>query len=179
MCVRPFSAALANFACIIALLFWRPHPDDFWVFFTFPALWGMADAIWQTQTNCKKLRSHSFSPEDEPFSFVSLDICVTLASPLVKQNPSYAVCSSLFNFPYSHIIHASVAVLSELILLLSVPQLFTASSSPGRKRPHSPTTVCGSHSVLLLPSPTAPSYVWSINCTSCWQFWCWPPSLTP
>ncbi|KAL6096146.1 unc93a [Pungitius sinensis] len=44
-------AALANFACIIALLFWRPHPDDLPVFFVFPALWGMADAIWQTQTN--------------------------------------------------------------------------------------------------------------------------------
>uniref|UniRef100_G3NU85 Protein unc-93 homolog A n=1 Tax=Gasterosteus aculeatus TaxID=69293 RepID=G3NU85_GASAC len=44
-------AALANFACIIALLFWRPHPDNLAVFFVFPALWGMADAIWQTQTN--------------------------------------------------------------------------------------------------------------------------------
>ncbi|XP_068563034.1 protein unc-93 homolog A [Cebidichthys violaceus] len=46
-----FIAALANFACIIALMFWRPHPDDLAVFFVFPALWGMADAIWQTQTN--------------------------------------------------------------------------------------------------------------------------------
>ncbi|XP_037304672.2 protein unc-93 homolog A [Pungitius pungitius] len=46
-----FLAALANLACIIALLFWRPHPDDLPVFFVFPALWGMADAVWQTQTN--------------------------------------------------------------------------------------------------------------------------------
>ncbi|KAM9339265.1 protein unc-93 homolog A [Symphorus nematophorus] len=46
-----FLAAVANFACIIALLFWRPHPDQLPVFFVFPALWGMADAIWQTQTN--------------------------------------------------------------------------------------------------------------------------------
>uniref|UniRef100_A0A8C5DPI0 Protein unc-93 homolog A n=1 Tax=Gouania willdenowi TaxID=441366 RepID=A0A8C5DPI0_GOUWI len=44
-------AAVANFSCIIALLFWRPHPDQMPVFFVFPALWGMADAIWQTQTN--------------------------------------------------------------------------------------------------------------------------------
>ncbi|KAK5903204.1 hypothetical protein CgunFtcFv8_007004 [Champsocephalus gunnari] len=44
-------AALANFSCIIALLFWRPHPDQLPIFFVFPALWGMADAIWQTQTN--------------------------------------------------------------------------------------------------------------------------------
>ncbi|KAI9547294.1 Protein unc-93 A [Dissostichus eleginoides] len=46
-----FFAALVNFSCIIALLFWRPHPDQLPVFFVFPALWGMADAIWQTQTN--------------------------------------------------------------------------------------------------------------------------------
>ncbi|TKS75355.1 Protein unc-93 -like protein A [Collichthys lucidus] len=46
-----FLAALTNFACIIALLYWRPHPDQLPVFFVFPALWGMADAIWQTQTN--------------------------------------------------------------------------------------------------------------------------------
>ncbi|KAI4791336.1 hypothetical protein KUCAC02_034064 [Chaenocephalus aceratus] len=44
-------AALTNFSCIIALLFWRPHPDQLPIFFVFPALWGMADAIWQTQTN--------------------------------------------------------------------------------------------------------------------------------
>ncbi|XP_030628594.1 protein unc-93 homolog A isoform X2 [Chanos chanos] len=44
-------AAVANLACILALFFWRPHPDQLPVFFVFPALWGMADAIWQTQTN--------------------------------------------------------------------------------------------------------------------------------
>ncbi|XP_071400454.1 protein unc-93 homolog A [Centroberyx affinis] len=44
-------AALTNLSCIIALLYWRPHPDQLAVFFVFPALWGMADAVWQTQTN--------------------------------------------------------------------------------------------------------------------------------
>ncbi|XP_016083372.2 protein unc-93 homolog A [Ornithorhynchus anatinus] len=43
--------AVINLSCIIALLLWKPHPDMFAVFFIFPALWGMADAIWQTQTN--------------------------------------------------------------------------------------------------------------------------------
>ncbi|XP_061609790.1 protein unc-93 homolog A [Phyllopteryx taeniolatus] len=46
-----FLAAVANLSCIIALLYWRPHPHELGVFFVFPALWGMADAIWQTQTN--------------------------------------------------------------------------------------------------------------------------------
>ncbi|XP_035379843.1 protein unc-93 homolog A-like [Electrophorus electricus] len=44
-------AALINLSCAIALLFWKPHPDQLPVFFVFPALWGMADAVWQTQTN--------------------------------------------------------------------------------------------------------------------------------
>ncbi|CAJ1077972.1 protein unc-93 homolog A [Xyrichtys novacula] len=44
-------AAVANFSCVLGLLFWRPHPDQTPIFFVFPALWGMADAIWQTQTN--------------------------------------------------------------------------------------------------------------------------------
>ncbi|XP_038818525.1 protein unc-93 homolog A-like [Salvelinus namaycush] len=44
-------AAVTNFSCILALLFWRPHPDQLPVFFVFPALWGLADAVWQTQTN--------------------------------------------------------------------------------------------------------------------------------
>ncbi|KAG7219625.1 hypothetical protein INR49_018939 [Caranx melampygus] len=46
-----FLAAVTNCSCIIGLLYWRPHPDNLALFFVFPALWGMADAIWQTQTN--------------------------------------------------------------------------------------------------------------------------------
>ncbi|CAL8314826.1 unnamed protein product [Boreogadus saida] len=46
-----FLAALTNLSCILALLFWKPDPDQMPLFFVFPALWGMADAIWQTQTN--------------------------------------------------------------------------------------------------------------------------------
>uniref|UniRef100_A0A8D0G4F8 Protein unc-93 homolog A n=1 Tax=Sphenodon punctatus TaxID=8508 RepID=A0A8D0G4F8_SPHPU len=44
-------AAVTNLASIIALLLWKPHYQQLAVFFIFPALWGMADAIWQTQTN--------------------------------------------------------------------------------------------------------------------------------
>ncbi|XP_068088006.1 protein unc-93 homolog A-like isoform X2 [Hyperolius riggenbachi] len=44
-------AALANVVSIIALLFWKPHPNQFAIFFIFPVIWGMADAVWQTQTN--------------------------------------------------------------------------------------------------------------------------------
>nr|XP_006122982.1 protein unc-93 homolog A isoform X1 [Pelodiscus sinensis]XP_006122983.1 protein unc-93 homolog A isoform X1 [Pelodiscus sinensis]XP_025040355.1 protein unc-93 homolog A isoform X1 [Pelodiscus sinensis] len=44
-------ASITNLACIIPLLLWKPHPNQLAVFFIFPALWGFADAIWQTQTN--------------------------------------------------------------------------------------------------------------------------------
>ncbi|XP_033000068.1 protein unc-93 homolog A [Lacerta agilis] len=40
-----------NLACIIGLLLWKPRPSHLALFFVFPALWGVADAIWQTQTN--------------------------------------------------------------------------------------------------------------------------------
>ncbi|XP_053565142.1 protein unc-93 homolog A-like [Bombina bombina] len=46
-----FFAAASNIACIIALLLWKPNPNHLAVFFILPALWGIADAIWQTQTN--------------------------------------------------------------------------------------------------------------------------------
>ncbi|XP_009889757.1 PREDICTED: protein unc-93 homolog A isoform X2 [Charadrius vociferus] len=44
-------ATVTNTACIIALLLWKPHPKQLAVFFIFPALWGLSDSIWQTQTN--------------------------------------------------------------------------------------------------------------------------------
>ncbi|XP_062407344.1 protein unc-93 homolog A-like [Sardina pilchardus] len=44
-------AAVTNLSCILGLLVWRPHPDQLPAFFIFPSLWGMADAIWQTQMN--------------------------------------------------------------------------------------------------------------------------------
>ncbi|KAM4694249.1 protein unc-93 homolog A-like [Discoglossus pictus] len=43
--------ALVHIACIIALLFWRPHGDQIAVFFVIAAVWGISDAVWQTQIN--------------------------------------------------------------------------------------------------------------------------------
>nr|XP_056709062.1 protein unc-93 homolog A-like [Euleptes europaea] len=44
-------ATIINFACIITLLLWKPRPEHLAVFFIIPALWGVSDAVWQTQTN--------------------------------------------------------------------------------------------------------------------------------
>lgn len=43
--------AVTQLSCIVALLLWRPSPDQLAVFFVFSGLWGMADAVWQTQNN--------------------------------------------------------------------------------------------------------------------------------
>ncbi|MPD05073.1 Protein unc-93 A [Portunus trituberculatus] len=43
--------AVINFGVIITLIKWRPHPDDTAIFFVLAGLWGVSDAIWQTQIN--------------------------------------------------------------------------------------------------------------------------------
>lgn len=70
LCVH-FSAIVTNLSCIIAFLLWRPSPDQLPVFFVFPALWGMADAIWQTQTNGEHIHLHNDLDNDSFYHFVS------------------------------------------------------------------------------------------------------------
>ncbi|XP_055100247.2 protein unc-93 homolog A isoform X2 [Symphalangus syndactylus] len=43
--------AVTHVSCMIALLLWRPRADQLAVFFVFSGLWGVADAVWQTQNN--------------------------------------------------------------------------------------------------------------------------------
>ncbi|XP_063872178.1 UNC93-like protein [Scylla paramamosain] len=43
--------AVINFGVIITLIYWRPHPDDTAIFFVLAGLWGVSDAVWQTQIN--------------------------------------------------------------------------------------------------------------------------------
>ncbi|XP_063607086.1 protein unc-93 homolog A-like [Penaeus indicus] len=43
--------AAVNVGVIITLRYWTPRPDDFVLFFVLAGLWGVADAVWQTQIN--------------------------------------------------------------------------------------------------------------------------------
>ncbi|XP_071469967.1 protein unc-93 homolog A isoform X2 [Marmota flaviventris] len=43
--------AATHLSCIVALLLWRPRSSQMAVFFLLPGLWGMGDAVWQTQNN--------------------------------------------------------------------------------------------------------------------------------
>ena len=47
--------AAMNLSLIITLLIWSPNPAEPSVYFIIAALWGTADAVWQTQINCKLL----------------------------------------------------------------------------------------------------------------------------
>ncbi|KAG7155753.1 UNC93-like protein [Homarus americanus] len=42
---------LINLSIIITLIYWMPKPDDIVVFFILSGLWGVSDAVWQTQIN--------------------------------------------------------------------------------------------------------------------------------
>ncbi|ELU11750.1 hypothetical protein CAPTEDRAFT_23613, partial [Capitella teleta] len=44
-------AFLSHIGCNIAWMFWQPDTGGTWIFFLFAAVWGIGDAIMQTQTN--------------------------------------------------------------------------------------------------------------------------------
>jgi len=44
-------AAMTNLAVILVLRLWMPSSNEFYVLFIIAALWGISDAIWQTQIN--------------------------------------------------------------------------------------------------------------------------------
>ncbi|XP_076243200.1 UNC93-like protein [Calliopsis andreniformis] len=43
--------AIVHASLIVVLLHWKPHPANPYVFFTVSGLWGVGDAVWQTQVN--------------------------------------------------------------------------------------------------------------------------------
>ncbi|KAG7155255.1 protein unc-93 homolog A-like [Homarus americanus] len=44
-------AFLINASLVVTFTYWKPHPDHMPWFFVISALWGAADAVWQTQIN--------------------------------------------------------------------------------------------------------------------------------
>ena len=45
--------AVLNVIVIAVLFNWMPNPDQSYVFFILAGIWGIADAVWQTQINGK------------------------------------------------------------------------------------------------------------------------------
>lgn len=52
-----YSGTIVHGTIVIVMLFWRPHPDSPYVFYAMAGLWGVGDAVWQTQINGKS-RDH-------------------------------------------------------------------------------------------------------------------------
>ncbi|CAF2407648.1 unnamed protein product [Rotaria sp. Silwood2] len=44
-------AALINYSLIITMFIWKPSEDQMVILFVLAGLWGLADAVWQTQIN--------------------------------------------------------------------------------------------------------------------------------
>lgn len=45
------TGTIVHGSIVIYMLFWRPHPENPLVFFAMAGLWGVGDAVWQTQMN--------------------------------------------------------------------------------------------------------------------------------
>ncbi|PBC28930.1 UNC93-like protein [Apis cerana] len=43
--------AIVHVSLIVVLLHWKPNPDNPYVFYSVSGLWGVGDAVWQTQVN--------------------------------------------------------------------------------------------------------------------------------
>jgi hypothetical protein len=43
--------AILNIVVIVVLFDWMPNPNEAYVFFILAGLWGVSDAVWQTQIN--------------------------------------------------------------------------------------------------------------------------------
>lgn len=56
--------AAGNVATCIALFLWQPDPENPIVFFVIAGIWGLSDAIWQTQINA--LYGVLFKDDEEP-----------------------------------------------------------------------------------------------------------------
>ena len=44
-------AAIINYSLIITMFLWKPSEDEMIILFILAGLWGLADAVWQTQIN--------------------------------------------------------------------------------------------------------------------------------
>ncbi|XP_070169963.1 UNC93-like protein [Polyergus mexicanus] len=43
--------AIVHACLVVVLLMWKPHPDNPYIFYSVSGLWGVGDAVWQTQVN--------------------------------------------------------------------------------------------------------------------------------
>ena len=82
--------AVVNLTLLVTFLYWRPDPNQPAVYFVIAALWGTADAIWQTQINGMKFASYFLHMN----SFINLMITLYY----LKKNLMIYFSQSLMHF---------------------------------------------------------------------------------
>ncbi len=53
-----------NAIVIVVLFAWSPNPDEAYLFYLLAAMWGIADAVWQTQINGEQAALNTHAPID-------------------------------------------------------------------------------------------------------------------
>lgn len=43
----------ADITTLVAMLLWKPIPEEMFLLFIMPSIWAIGDGIWSTQINCK------------------------------------------------------------------------------------------------------------------------------
>ncbi|KAK3595784.1 hypothetical protein CHS0354_025421 [Potamilus streckersoni] len=107
-----YIAMALNLGILAVLLYWTPHQHEIYVFFFIPGVWGLADAIWQTQSGA--LIGSIFSDQQEP-AYANLRMWQALGFTV-----AYMYSNFLCESDKLYII-ASVLVLS--VILLNVVEL--------------------------------------------------------
>lgn len=76
--------AIVHASLVVVLLMWKPHPDNPYVFYSVSGLWGVGDAVWQTQVNGKCLLHYTHMLE---MSNVTVKNCeVTAGKEIARSN---------------------------------------------------------------------------------------------
>lgn len=65
------AGAILNFSVILTMFFWKPDPTTPHIFYAIAGTWGIADAIWQTQINGKRLVYFPFNALENLRVFVA------------------------------------------------------------------------------------------------------------
>ncbi|KAL3858080.1 hypothetical protein ACJMK2_012694 [Sinanodonta woodiana] len=107
-----YIATALNLGMLAVMLYWTPDQNEIYVFFFVPGVWGLADAIWQTQGGA--LIGSIFSDQQEP-AYANLRMWQALGFTIAYlYSNSLRECVKLY-------ITAGVLVLS--IVLLTVVEL--------------------------------------------------------
>ncbi|KAJ7342199.1 hypothetical protein JRQ81_009647 [Phrynocephalus forsythii] len=116
--------AVLNLGCILAFLLWKPHPQQHAVFFILPALWGVADAIWQTQTNA--LYSVLFEKHTE----------AAFANYRLWESMGYVIAYGYNTFLCVYIkLYIVLAVLVVAMVLYGILEYLESKTSPATRNP--------------------------------------------